>query len=242
MQRYIRDRLPILCTKLMCHYFSYFSATPVRTFLNAAQWKEINQNYVNGFLIIFLFAANGTFWTQKWDVSLDPLPPPPPLLQSHWWKTQRYLLKNYKQKKWRKLSRNYVPNWKTCWKKALKNLIFLVCGELSCVSASPSIPHNSFTFQLSPSVTYWPTFPQVFSLWNCLSGLKRHTLENSLYQWQPQEEPLKMKGAKTYMKDLLKEAVHEIYIKNFFKKKISFWINGPFQVQIWHTLAILDPP
>ena len=236
MQRYIRDRLSILCTELMCHYFSYFSATPVRTFLNVAQWKEIDQNYVNGFPIIFLFVANGIFWTQKWDVSLDllppsPAPPAPPVSNPIDEKLRGISKKNYKQKKWRKLSRNYTPNWKNCWKKALKNLSFLVCGELSCVSASPTIPHNIFTFQLSPPVTHWPPFPQVFPLWNCLPGLKRHTLENSLYQWQSQEEALKMKGAKRYMKSLLKEAVHEIYIKNFFKKKkISFGINGPFQV------------
>ena len=115
MQRYIRDRWSILCTKLMCHYFSYFSATPVRTFLNVAQWEEIDQNYVNGFPIIFLLAANGTFWTQKWDVSLDLLPPPAPLSNPIDEKLRGISKKNYKQKKWRKLSRNYTPNWKNCW-------------------------------------------------------------------------------------------------------------------------------
>ena len=46
--------------------------------------QEVDQNSVNGFLKIFLFAANGTFWTKNhmchWICC--------PLLQLRWWKNQ----------------------------------------------------------------------------------------------------------------------------------------------------------
>ena len=41
--------------------------------LHSKKGHEVDQKSVNGFPKIFLFAANWTFWTQKWHVHLDQL-------------------------------------------------------------------------------------------------------------------------------------------------------------------------
>ena len=41
--------------------------------LHSEKGHEVDQKSVNGFPKIFLFAANWTFWTQKWHVYLDQL-------------------------------------------------------------------------------------------------------------------------------------------------------------------------
>ena len=41
--------------------------------LHSEKDHEVDQKSVNGLPKIFLFAANGTFWTQKWHVHLDQL-------------------------------------------------------------------------------------------------------------------------------------------------------------------------
>ena len=118
-------------------------------------------------------------------------------------------------------------------KKKPQKFIFFACGELSCVSAYRSIPHNMVPSFKRASSTTLPSFPQVSPIWSCLPGLGGHTFKNSLHQWQPQEKPLTIKGTKRYMKSLLKgaEEAHENYINKFFNKKIIIWdkwiISGP---------------
>ena len=204
----------------MCHYFSYFSAPAVRIFLNVVQWKwpRGRSKFCKWLSQNILVCSKWDILDQKSHVPLDLLPlAPTPLM-----KKPGISKKNSHQKKWRRLSRNYTLNWKSCWRKISKVYFFLPLVNI------PSIRHNMVSpskclpsTTLPPSLS-WPPYEAVSQ------NLRRHTypppVTNSgrtIKDWRAQEVHEKF----------MKGGVHENYINNFFNKKIIVWgkwtISGP---------------
>ena len=118
----IWGKLSILGPKLMCHYLSYFSAPAVRIFLNVVQWKwpRGRSKFCKWLSQNILVCSKWDILDQKSHVPLDLLPlAPTPLM-----KKPGISKKNSHQKKWRRLSRNYTLNWKSCWRKISKVYFF----------------------------------------------------------------------------------------------------------------------
>ena len=94
----------------------YFSAPAVRIFLFVAQWKG-----PRGTSKFCKWFSQNILVCSKWDIlgpkmtCVSGSAAPATSFQPQWWKTQGSLKRILSKKKWRKLSRNYTPNWKNCW-------------------------------------------------------------------------------------------------------------------------------
>ena len=177
----------------MCHYFSYFSAPAVRIFLNVVQWKwpRGRSKFCKGLSQNILVCSKWDIFDQKSHVPLDLLPlAPTPLM-----KKPGISKKNSHQKKWRRLSRNYTLNWKSCWRKISKVYFFLPLVNI------PSIRHNMVSpskclpsTTLPPSLS-WPPYEAVSQ------NLRRHTY------------PPPVTNSGRTIKDWRAQEVHEKFIK-----------------------------
>ena len=173
---------------MISHYFSYFSASAVRIFWHVAQWKgskstsklckSIFQNILaygkSDILDSKMTCASGSP-LRKISTTTTKISPPP---------IDEKLkgipsLKKILSKKIGKIIKKLYLKLKKLLKKKAQKIIFFAYGELSCVSASPSIPHNMVPPSKGSTSTKLSLFSKVSLIWGCLPGLGGAYLEKS---------------------------------------------------------------